>query len=986
MKIARRIALFHLLSAFTIVAMLAAACTPVDLSGASGGGGSDCAHEDGDGDNVFCTSLTGNSGSWSVPGDGYTITNFVIKAGNADYGAVAGCYDVSQSSTSVSWNRVGDGPDCKDISHVEIYYTRNDSPPPPPPPVNVQYCRATGNPYPYEVATAQLDSATNLPTGMGVSDIYPVPTGGCPTAPPPPPEVQYCRAMGNPYPYEPRTALLDTTTNLPTGMGANDIFPVPAGGCPTAPPPPPPPPQRISLCHATGSATNPYVQLTINYTGLHGHEDHAGDIIPAPADGCPTPPPPQQISLCHATGSETNPYVQLTINYTGLHGHEGHAGDIIPAPAGGCPTPPPPQRISLCHATGSATNSYVQLTISYTGLHGHEGHAGDIIPAPVGGCPTPPPEVQFCQATGDPYPYVVANAQLNPSNSKPVGFNPAKDIYPVPLGGCPTPPPPPPPPPQQISLCHATGSATNPYVQLTISYTGLHGHEDHTGDILPMPAGGCPVPPPPPPPEYLTYCKATGNPYPYVRVTSLKDSTTGLPVGYNGSVDFYPVPDDGCPQPVQVALCHATGNPYPYVEMVVTVNPGTGLTGHEGHADDIIPMPDDGCPQEPPPPTVNICHATGDPYPYILMTVPYDVVTNTHGHEGHADDLIPAPETGCPTDDEPPVIPPAPPPVANCPQFIIFHTFRDENLEIYRLDGVEGGTDFELINLTNSDAVDCRPSRSPDDAWLVYQSDRNDNVELYYTDLGGTAQFRLTMSNSNNINPMFGPDNETVAFQSDRNGSWDIFTTDIDTHAERQLTSGTFDEVNPFYSPDLRWLAFQSNRNANWDLYILDTQTGNEYSLVATGADEIYPAWSPNGQQIAFLRDDDGVWNLYVIDFSGENLIQITNGDGDTTNATWSPEGNRIAYQSERSGNLDIYSYEMSTGSEYRLTDYAGADSGPTWDCGGANIAFTSTRDGNPNILQVAWQGGAQSNLTIDPATDKWSQWSPSKEPASRGR
>ena len=41
--------------------------------------------------------------------------------------------------------------------------------------------------------------------------------------------------------------------------------------------------------------------------------------------------------------------------------------------------------------------------------------------------------------------------------------------------------------------------------------------------------------------------------------------------------------------------------------------------------------------------------------------------------------------------------------------------------------------------------------------------------------------------------------------------------------------------------------------------------------------------------------------------------------------------------------------------------------------------------DGNPNILQVPWQGGSQSNLTIDPATDKWSEWSPTKEPASRG-
>jgi hypothetical protein len=53
---------------------------------------------------------------------------------------------------------------------------------------------------------------------------------------------------------------------------------------------------KITICHATKSVTNPYVEITISVNGLHGHgpaEDphhHAGswkDIIPAPAEGCP---------------------------------------------------------------------------------------------------------------------------------------------------------------------------------------------------------------------------------------------------------------------------------------------------------------------------------------------------------------------------------------------------------------------------------------------------------------------------------------------------------------------------------------------------------------------------------------------------------------------------------------------------------------------------------------------------------------------------
>jgi hypothetical protein len=48
---------------------------------------------------------------------------------------------------------------------------------------------------------------------------------------------------------------------------------------------------RITICHATGSATNPYVVITPASPGVvRAHERHQadGDIVPAPAGGCPT--------------------------------------------------------------------------------------------------------------------------------------------------------------------------------------------------------------------------------------------------------------------------------------------------------------------------------------------------------------------------------------------------------------------------------------------------------------------------------------------------------------------------------------------------------------------------------------------------------------------------------------------------------------------------------------------------------------------------
>jgi hypothetical protein len=44
---------------------------------------------------------------------------------------------------------------------------------------------------------------------------------------------------------------------------------------------------KITICHATGSESNPYVEITVDVNGLNGHGDHPNDIIPAPEGGCP---------------------------------------------------------------------------------------------------------------------------------------------------------------------------------------------------------------------------------------------------------------------------------------------------------------------------------------------------------------------------------------------------------------------------------------------------------------------------------------------------------------------------------------------------------------------------------------------------------------------------------------------------------------------------------------------------------------------------
>jgi hypothetical protein len=85
----------------------------------------------------------------------------------------------------------------------------------------------------------------------------------------------------------------------------------------------------VTICHATGSATNPYVMVTISENAVAAHRAHQGreDIIPATV-GC-VPPPPVPTDVCPNIAGD-----QPTVP----------AGMVID-PDGNCVTAPP---IDVC--------------------------------------------------------------------------------------------------------------------------------------------------------------------------------------------------------------------------------------------------------------------------------------------------------------------------------------------------------------------------------------------------------------------------------------------------------------------------------------------------------------------------------------------------------------------------------------------------------------------------------------------------------------
>jgi hypothetical protein len=310
-----------------------------------------------------------------------------------------------------------------------------------------------------------------------------------------------CHATGDAAnPYEEIT--IDSTALLNEHrLHAQDIFPVPVGGCPTSLVEAVD--GNITICHATSSATNPYEEITVSVNGLNGHGDHEGDVIPMPAEGCPAAPLATDTAesvVCHVTGDAATPYEEVVVPSAELDGYlVANPNDISPVPEGGCPADlvvPNADEVAVCHVTGDAANPYDVVLVTSAELDAYVlANPNDIHPMPSTGCPTYLVEVSdgnvtFCHANDDEsksYEEIVVSVDGLDGHG-----DHEEDVFPISAAdGCPA---------SQvvvndgkITICHATSSKKNPYVEITVSVNGLNGHDKHNGDIIPAPAGGCPT-------------------------------------------------------------------------------------------------------------------------------------------------------------------------------------------------------------------------------------------------------------------------------------------------------------------------------------------------------------------------------------------------------------------------------------------------------------------------------------------------------------
>jgi hypothetical protein len=133
-------------------------------------------------------------------------------------------------------------------------------------------------------------------------------------------------------------------------------------------------PSKMTICHKTGSATNPWRRISVSSRAMsnpnsrsgktmRAHLRHNGDAVVTGTAACPSPTltpaptstPATKVTICHKTGSTTNPYRRITVSSRAvskpnspagktLRGHMGHQGEILMPGNAACPSGAPSQQ------------------------------------------------------------------------------------------------------------------------------------------------------------------------------------------------------------------------------------------------------------------------------------------------------------------------------------------------------------------------------------------------------------------------------------------------------------------------------------------------------------------------------------------------------------------------------------------------------------------------------------------------------------------
>jgi Tol biopolymer transport system component len=203
---------------------------------------------------------------------------------------------------------------------------------------------------------------------------------------------------------------------------------------------------------------------------------------------------------------------------------------------------------------------------------------------------------------------------------------------------------------------------------------------------------------------------------------------------------------------------------------------------------------------------------------------------------------------------------------------------------------------------------------SSDGQWLLFDSNRSGNQDIYKLYLGQEAigePIRLTFDSAADFSPTWSPDDQEIAFHSLRTGDRDIWSMSADGLEKQPVTSDSTEERWPDWSPDGNKMAFVSDRASRWQVYTVSRRArGFDWSEPEQVTYDVgwFPRWSPNDELIAYTTEDAPVYTIALLTASSKDSTTCDLGELDGLYPVWAPDASRIYFKGTSAENVGIWS------------------------------------------------------------------------------
>jgi dipeptidyl aminopeptidase/acylaminoacyl peptidase len=264
-------------------------------------------------------------------------------------------------------------------------------------------------------------------------------------------------------------------------------------------------------------------------------------------------------------------------------------------------------------------------------------------------------------------------------------------------------------------------------------------------------------------------------------------------------------------------------------------------------------------------------------------------------------------------------------------------------------------------------ATDHAPSWNPKGKWILYQSGRRGQDELYVVaEEGGDAHFLAPAEiyeGADHLGP--ASDDRGDAVSGDRfepHPAWSPDGARVSyTERSRKIFSGK-----------IKMLAFDHStgraKGAPTDLYTARNDRGGAWAVNTV-------AWSPDGKTLAVVLQESGWDKIYLIPSGGDPPRQLTRGEYEDEDPVYSPDGKSLAIVSNRGKPEErhIWIVPIGGGPARPVADLGpGVESAPHWSSDAATIYFQRATPFRPAAMYVASTTGGAAHPFVPPPANKF--------------